>query len=52
VIATSGPTLGGKVMITFDALGKSAGDYALTARMTSNLTSGTASARSTIHVGP
>jgi subtilisin family serine protease len=52
VIATSGPTPGGKVVITFDALGKSAGDYVLTARMTSNLTSGTTSVRSSIHVGP
>ena len=47
-----GPTPGGKVVITFDALGKVAGDYVLTARMTSNLTAGTTSARSNIHVGP
>ena len=51
VITTSGPTPGGKVVITFDALGKVAGDYVLTAGMTSNLTAGTTSAQSTVHVG-
>jgi hypothetical protein len=52
VITTSGPLPGGKVVITFDAEGKVAGDYVLTARMTSNLTAGATSARSGIHVGP
>jgi hypothetical protein len=52
VITTSGPLPGGQVVITFDAEGKVAGDYVLTARMTSNLTAGTTSARSDIHVGP
>jgi hypothetical protein len=52
VIATSGPTPGWKVVITFDAQGKVAGDYVLTAGLRSNLTAGTTSARSDIHVGP
>jgi len=52
VITTSGPLPGGTVVITFDAEGKVAGDYVLTARMTSNLTAGATSARSDIHVGP
>jgi len=52
VVATSPPTPGGKVVITFEVKGKSAGDYVLTARMTSNLTAGTTSASSNIHVGP
>jgi hypothetical protein len=52
VIATSGPTPGGKVVITFDARGRVAGDYVLTARMMSNLTAGTTSAQAHIDVGP
>lgn len=51
LITTSGPTPGGKVVLTFDAQGKVAGDYVLTARMTSDLTAGTTSAQAHIHVG-
>jgi hypothetical protein len=51
VITTSGPTPGGKVTITFEAQGKAAGDYVLTARMTSTVTTGTTSVRSSLHVG-
>ncbi len=40
VVTTSPPTPGGKVVITFAATGKVAGDYVLSARMTSNLTAG------------
>jgi subtilisin family serine protease len=52
VVTTSPPTPGGKVVIAFDAKGKVAGDYVLTARITSNLTAGTTSVSSSIHVGP
>ena len=51
VITTSGPLPGGKVVITFDAEGKVAGDYMLNARTRSNLTAGATSAQANIHVG-
>lgn len=51
VITTSGPTPGGKVVLTFKPQGKAAGDYVLTARMTSSITVGTTSVRANLHVG-
>jgi Subtilase family/Fibronectin type-III domain/PA domain len=51
VITTSGPLPGGKVVLTFEAEGAQAGDYVLTARMTSNVTVGATSVSSSIHVG-
>jgi subtilisin family serine protease len=52
VITTSGPTPGGKVVLTFQPQGRAAGDYVLTVRMTSSNTVGTTSARANLHVGP
>ena len=52
VLTTSGATPGGKVTLTFQPQGKAAGDYVLTARMTSSVTTGTTSVRTNLHVGP
>jgi hypothetical protein len=52
VITTSPALPGGKVEITFEAEGQLAGDYILTARMTSNLTFGTTTAQATVKVVP
>lgn len=52
VVATSGPGPGGSVVLTYEPRGRAAGDYVLTARMTSSLTVGTISANANLHVGP
>jgi len=49
-VATSGPTPGGKVTVTYDAFGRNAGVYDILATYTSNLVQGVTTDKETITV--
>jgi hypothetical protein len=51
-IHTSGPTPGGRLEITYEALGKKTGSFVVPARMTTNQTAGTTTRRVTLTVTP